>query len=724
MESNILFYSLVFLFSNLECSYSGPVSIYRRRRDMDCQSTAANLDDAFRSVSKAQDVRQDTAHKMAPYANWEEFLMPAPISIAILGELAAISSASGDFSINLNPPKDGFKYMKYPDSFAASLMQVCNSAWFAFNTANKNMDQIRLLSGFIPRANVEIVKILFMPIGSVNALLPRKLNGLLRVSNECTSLAQSVEASFSETLHIIQEVLEACVNSKKGYKHKLTDVETALEQLSLKEASSRKSVQTTEEFKKATEKQLTDAIDAYKVAMDKVPSAWETVAANAVDSILNGLSTPGNKVIKHESEAGRPANGTPDTDHVMSTFCTKNVCSRSNQVTSLAVCFRNVLDSKEETINMKHVYDERDHKVITNDYKDRLLDLQKDISDASNCTAKTQLDTFLESGFAICEELQRAATSKMLDQHNLKSIAQKIKSLFSVSLKADSYCKKVTNAPPMQLRPPNLSAASSSGGIGSQSAQMAWARVEQARVHLNNTQTLYMQTFENLKKENKKLTEILVEMRSHNLDKIDFDTAMKMLVQGLKAMMKVKEQWEKMIRFFQMISSLIKSCLSTDVNELVKSAQSVQNIANYSAVAVVKDMLFLQATKATNIGYLVNMISSTYSEVSQRFLMDRVNALGIFLSMNPSDPGFKLEHLKLQTGCEDAQRAIQNLVISKKNEFDLAIEARVERINCQLGKAIPPMSAEEKKSISEAVLAGASAAEDSSNNNLNMADYV
>ncbi|KAJ1212888.1 hypothetical protein NDU88_000531 [Pleurodeles waltl] len=660
---------------------------------------------------------------MKPYANWEEFLMPAPISIAILGELAAISSAGGDFSINLNPPKGGFQLMKYPDSFAASLMQVCNSAWFAFNTANKNMDQIRLLSGFIPRANAEIVKILFMPTVTVNALLPKKLNSLLRVSKECTSLAQSVEGSFNETIYLIQEVLEACVNSKKGYENKLTDVKIALEQLTMREASTVKSLQMAEAFKSATETQLNNSINSYKDAMDKLPSVMETVGADILGSILNPPSFTGNKAVKQESEADGPADGNGDKDDVKSYTCTSKVCATSNQVTSLANSLYNVVDSKKETITMKMVYNERDHTITTDYQKKHLLGLQKDINDEGTCKAKKQMDHFLQSGIAICEALQRAATSESLDEKHLKLIAEKIRSLRDISLSIDSYCKKVTDAPPMQIRPPNLSAAASSGGIGSQAAQMAWARVEQARLQLNNTQVMYMKTFENLKKENRILTEILVEMRSHKLDKIDFDTAKNMLIKGLDALSKLKEQWEKMIYFFQMISSLIESCLVKSVNDLVESAQSVQSITGYSADAFVKDMLFMRVSHASNIGYLVNMISSTYYEVSERYLMDRVSALGIFLTMNPSNPEFNLERLKLQTGCKDAQTAIQNLVISKKKEFDMSLEARVEVINCQLGAAIPPMSEAERKSISEAVLAGASAAGNSRNNNLNMDDF-
>ena len=39
----------------------------------------------IQSVSKGSDIREDMAMVMTPHANWEEYLMPAPISIAIIG---------------------------------------------------------------------------------------------------------------------------------------------------------------------------------------------------------------------------------------------------------------------------------------------------------------------------------------------------------------------------------------------------------------------------------------------------------------------------------------------------------------------------------------------------------------------------------------------------------------------------------------------------------------
>ncbi|KAK3508176.1 hypothetical protein QTP70_015961 [Hemibagrus guttatus] len=87
---------------------------------------------------------------------------------------------------------------------------------------------------------------------------------------------------------------------------------------------------------------------------------------------------------------------------------------------------------------------------------------------------------------------------------------------------------------------------------------------------------MYEKSVENMEKNQKELTEILITMRNCEVKEIDFNTTIEMLVKGMDAMGRVKEQWEKMI------------------------------------CSTVKPF------KASNIASLVNMISGTYTEVSSK----------------------------------------------------------------------------------------------------------
>lgn len=68
--------------------------------------------------------------------NWADFLTPAPMCIALLGQLMLISTEK-DFSLEKQRPLNGFKYIEQPESFSASLVQVSNAGWRAFNEAHK-----------------------------------------------------------------------------------------------------------------------------------------------------------------------------------------------------------------------------------------------------------------------------------------------------------------------------------------------------------------------------------------------------------------------------------------------------------------------------------------------------------------------------------------------------------------------------------------------------------
>ncbi|GAA6220045.1 uncharacterized protein LOC122129147 [Lates japonicus] len=145
---------------------------------------ATQIAKTTQSLTSAAEMRDTTKMLMQPNANWEEYLTPAPLSIAIMGELVFISCCN-DFSINKNAPQKGFKYIEYPDSFRACLMQICNSGWHAFNMAHKNMDQIRIHTGTVPEYMKAAVKILFNGSDEViETLLPIQLENIRTIADE------------------------------------------------------------------------------------------------------------------------------------------------------------------------------------------------------------------------------------------------------------------------------------------------------------------------------------------------------------------------------------------------------------------------------------------------------------------------------------------------------------------------------------------------------------
>ncbi|XP_015266839.1 PREDICTED: uncharacterized protein LOC107110555 [Gekko japonicus] len=663
-------------------------------------------------VSKAQDVREETELIMKPYANWEEYLMPAPLSVAILGQLIFISAGQGDFSINKHPPPNGFKYISYPESFRACLCQVSNEGWHAFNEAHVNMDRIRLLTARIPGRMKLIVQTLFQEEEVVNAMLPGQLKSMKSIVTECTTLAKKVKDKYKNVISLIQELLEACLNAKTGYEKELEEVQTALKQAKIREETAKKNMKMAEEYHNKMKKQTEDSFDQYKKAMDEVPSGWEAIGMTIVESLGNALTGIVNGIAnfvqgKFGGSTKESPSDTPDAPNSesQSPLSAMAICSLSSMMLKYASGLKEKV-VEQDRINLENVYDKRTEQVKTNWVKKAFFDLKNNIDKEENCQPKQKALNICIDGVDICEQLEHIATAAETGKEEGGDIVKKIEALYQQAAAFDSYSKRILKAPSFTPKAPNMAKYQQESTGGSVGVRNAHLKVEQSREMYKATQEEYQKSFENFKKQNEELAEILCLMEECKVKEIDFESALKMLREGLNTMGKVKEQWEKMIQFFEMISNIIDTCLSKTIHDFLEFVSDAQQIKGYSSMSYVKDTVYNQVFSASNVSHLVHMIAETYTEVSDKYLMDRISSLGRLITLEPTDPEFNSERNALNQGCEEARQAIYNMVIEKKEEFDRNLEARMKTIDREIRAALPPISVAEEKMIEKAVQDG------------------
>uniref|UniRef100_H3B698 Zgc:162509 n=2 Tax=Latimeria chalumnae TaxID=7897 RepID=H3B698_LATCH len=550
--------------------------------------TVAAVDEAMMSLTKANAVREENAMLMKPYANWEEFLMPGPLSIAILGELVFISSQT-DFSINKHPPAEGFKHIKYPESFRACLMQVCNQGWAAFNEANKNMDQIRIHSMNVPEYMKMAVQTLLQDdIEVVRAMLPDQLENIRSIAEECEKLASSVESKFVSVIDLIHELLEACVNAKNIYEVDLKNVELDEEREKMRKESAELAKKMAEKQFDMINKQMEEAHQGYNKAMDSMPSGWDLIGMQFTEGITTGLasiisgignlfnprSRSASNVENSKSQGSSPKDN-PDP------FATNVIYSKSSQLLSYAKALTTLRDDKGG-IKVKDPYNQQNDSVASKWIEEGFQSLKKEIMNENECDPKKTALTLCDAGIQICEKLEKLALSDQTEASEQEELAHQIEELYYKAQQFDTRSKSWTNSPALSMKPPNVASASKQSRGGESVTQMAVSnarfKIEQTRQQFEKTREMYDKSFENLKKNNEELTEILISMRKCEVKKIDFETTVKMLVKGLDALGRVREQWEKMVRFFQMISNLITASLSCSMNKFVQTAKSSQKI--------------------------------------------------------------------------------------------------------------------------------------------------
>ncbi|XP_069036288.1 myosin-2 heavy chain-like [Lepisosteus oculatus] len=657
-----------------------------------------------KKITKAEDVRNDNKMLMKPYANWEEFLMPAPISIAILGELVFISSNT-DFSINKNPPKDGFKFIRYPESFRACLMQVCNAGWGAFNEAHKNMDQIRLHSANVPEYVKLAVKLIVRDDDKlIELMLPDQLENISSIAEECKILSELTEKKFTFVIDLIQELMEACLNAKAAYSEELEELKQKIEESKLRKQTAEEGKRRANKTFENMQKQLDEAQQEYKKAMDSLPSGWDIVGMNFVEGLTNLVNICYSACTASVTKRGRK------TSKEQNPIALGNVYAKSQVLLSLlelVKCFFH-----EDKIHWGVLYDQKKECAKSEWVADQVKRVKESLEKEEDCKPKITAMQMCEDILTICSCLTDIAPDNVCEESKQKELITKLKKLKTQAMKFDTESKGFTGASAFPVTPPQLAKhqeeqSTQRKSAGDVAADNARFRIEQSRAQMNQAQQMFQKSLENLDKYHSDLTEILVTMRSCEVKEIDFKTTIKMLTKGLDAMGKVKEQWEKMVFFFHMLSNIIKTNLNKHLKDVVQTAEKAgSSKLGYSAKSFLRDLLYNQAFQASNIASLVNMISGTYTEISNLYLMDRISSLGKLMALDPSKSDFDTERKKLHIGCEEAEAGIKTIVLKNKIEFERNTKSRTEKIEKALNGALPPASEEEIKEVIQCVEVG------------------
>ncbi|XP_011486148.2 uncharacterized protein LOC101162160 [Oryzias latipes] len=697
---------------------------------------ASQIAKVTKDLTTAADMRKTTQMLMQPNANWEEYLTPAPLSIAIMGELVFISSGT-DFSINKNPPKDGFKHIKYPDSFRACLMQVCNLGWQAFNMAHKNMDQIRIYTASVPGHMKDTIKILFQGNDEIiDKLLPKELENIRTIADECVELADGVEKKYNDVICLIQELLEACINAKHIYGEDLEKVKNKIEENKLREQSAKELNEKYTKAMEAMEKQVGEAQEEFKSSMNSIPTGMEMLGMEMAESISQALATMGSAVVTMAAQnpqifmaglggpagiaamtgltgltgAGQiaenlaqPKGGPQPKTKAVDSVSDIAIYSKSAQIPSLTKSILNYINGVESNRGTSEFIRRQFKRIST------------DIANAPQSLVKDKALSLCNDGIAICEELSKYSPDQKLEKKTTEKLIKQTEKLHQGAMHFDSKRKIKFGVPAIAPTPPMMANTESNAefktvdnagqkSAAQQASENARFRIEQSREQLKQCREEYNKAVERMERNQKELTDILVDMQNCNIKEIEFDTTIKMLVRGMDAMGRVKEQWEKMVRFFQMVANIVKTSLSKNMIQFADKVEDVQTLS-YNSKLFTKDLLYNQAFQASNIASLVHMISGTYCEVSNKYLMDRVSSLGKLMSMDKDKPEFLQERQKLQNSCKEAQDSILKLVLSNKKEFEKNTETRMKEIEGGLKAILPAADPEETKRIQEIVQA-------------------
>jgi hypothetical protein len=656
---------------------------------------------ANNAVATKEAVEEDFMTQLRIHMDWEHLLSPAPLSIGLLGDLIIMSSQTRDFPIDSElPMSGGIKYVKYPKSFRATLVQIANGGHRAFLMAHNNMDKIKLLTADVPGYMKEATRILVTGDEElVQDYLPAPLNRIREAAIQSVTLSKAVVFQFEHVMNLTTEVLEMCTSEQSQQEMNLRKTLDRQVILNITIPSYQKMVDNLNETMVRDTAIMDRAEDDMRRALKEMPSGWEIIGmdfvqstANMMSSLLGGVARIANPIsfisdIKNiVTSPGRVEN--PDSSS--SNNSTSNDQGPRKESLCLLQHHTHVFDifglaekMRKTYQNLKSIDSAKGRYSATADLKklelalDEVIECQPIvfvIEDVKNVVTQLAELAKLKKPENITEvefaEQRESSFAELVEE--VKSLQSSAKDLRNFVL---SNQQAVANKTPLLSR----AQQANSGDKASQQqlancryrADMAQATLQHTRESLDKTRALMIE-------QNKEFIKLLTEQQSLKLDKVRYDEIIAALQEGLKTLGILKEHWTKLVMFFQKIANIVEYVSAKSIEDFANHIETTSQKLKHVHKEFVIDSIYTKALKATQATSLVHNMAATYLDVSGKYIMPSVAILSRLIVIDPKMAAS--ERANLLTKCEEDSQSIVDLIIMEKEKVIRKIQSRETQI--------------------------------------------
>ena len=580
------------------------------------------------------------------------------------------------------------------------------------------MDAIRLYAAQVPDRVKKVVRYLIK--GSredVEDLLPIELGKIERVSTECLRLAEAVEKKFEEVMFLTGELLEAS-SAAKGHYKKAQDEAKQNREIAL--AKQKKELQRMEDIKKQQEKlekQVKEAKQTWETAVDSMPSGWSLVGMQFVEGLTNTFSAFVQTVGPFAAQKRQTGSTATDTDGPAKRG--RGLGDKTSTVSLLGIQVKELMIQMAECLDSAAGKTDDNKSLSETLMRIRLLSKNLSADVRADGAINKQIKKILEKSQEICQKGEAWLWQLNQSPAEIKILAQQASQLkvqavtLCAAIETKTGVNPVYSKPPMQAQHMASSGNSAPSSAVNAAVEGARLKITESRQMLEKQEERYDKTCDDLKETNANLQKILEELGKFSTEKIaDFDKIRETLTKGMKALASVREQWQKLVEFFQFITNIIKVCMKESLTSFVDYAKVGKKrvLSNgYSDTDFMRDLIYEQVNQASTTSYVVWSLANTYYDISHKYLMGRLASLGHLIALDPEKDRAEIEAKKneLTQGCKEAQEAIMSLVLDAKEEFHSKVAKRINQIETELLKTLPaPKDPAKAKEMDEAVKKG------------------
>lgn len=661
-------------------------SINPTSRGQNVASTVEAIDDMYKQVSP--DAIEDAKLVMTKNASWDQFLGPAPLTIVLLGQLMRLSIMK-DFSLidNWHPPlKLGLQYLNSPNSFRASIIQSVDSGWRAFSDAQSGMDQIRMYAQTVPGHLRAALKMLESASDEeISKHLQNPLQAIKLASDKCLSQSCSVEAKFLDAMNIMAELQEILVDTKSQNEEKLRQAKIDLKVVCEEQNFAEEKKKVYQKQKEKAAATINEVQSQFQNALASGPSTSKLVliaVADAATSLVSKAFT----TFSHKCETVKSKLSTDKASESAKVDAKEEEDEKNEEAYSEVAKLENLVDV------LTSLYVDKDSlRKISDENKDAMKELSAQIGQIRNrldvlpnCAAKQQAFRLCSQGIFVCETLENE--SKTMSSNDNKSLVESILS-FQKDVKAFFKREQQFTTTRNNEKAPNrrcLKLPDASSGAVKYELEKVQQRIDRTKAELENAQAEYDKNSKKARQANERLSNLVEQLAKVDINKMDYDKIADLLSSSLKEMANLKEQWGKMVIFFQNMSNIIDCSMNVILKKFKNLTETVRRhtVHGYGMSHLQRDLLYNQVFQASEIAHFVSHVADTYTEVSNEFLLPGMVKLPLLLQFNPETQQHELEQelKQLKLHCDKAQEEISSRIKTKKQSFDTAVQKRLSDI--------------------------------------------
>lgn len=590
-----------------------------------------------------------------------------------------VISGNRDFSMVESAPKDGFKFVRHPSSFRATLVQVSNDGWSAFMNAHENMDKIQLYMQQVPDHIKTAFKLIMK--GSpriVQRFLPSTLGQLKDIGTECVKLAKETQTKFNDVMLLMGEILESTIASHGRYNLKLFTAEAELNVSKVLKVELEKAEEMFRKRQASIDVELRKCQAAYDQALRDIPSGWEAVAQGAVRAginLINMVTFNGFNKDKISSQFTPLAAGGGKVDIDASTALA---------LTSMQQYSGQLAKFKNDIQNAFNGENNNRHNPVDNISKSRIaMNIWENLLSSVGSVGQKALE-LVKNGQGISDRLKdlyKDFPKVNVSQETKNEIMGLIDGLLEKGNAMVASNAYMSNG--MSMTSPGSSGISSSAFDGDHGNERYKAYLSLEL--LKETQRRSDKTFEDIMKYNDEMKKLMTRMATLNLETINFKETIELIVKGIELLTGIREQWSMLIEFFSKLASRAEIALNKRLLSFVNyTDEARQEIVQYGMnefdQQLLKEVLSKQTIDIHIECSFLYTLSSTYVDVSSQFLMTRLAGLARMLAPNNVQ-----ERQALMTQLDnqriEAEKQIREISKQKRLAHNTLVQQRITDVN-------------------------------------------